>query len=288
MSAPSAFDVRAYMRDPHVLRPADLEPHVMGTLSAPVLEALTYLWQVERTALGRMRDVLITPTHAESRVTAFLSTWSYEQYWLAETLHTVLAANGRLPQTPVDTALGGLRRTWDDRARPTVDAINTNLMGANVVGAHMVTGWLDTAVFALAYRRLGAAEPALGELVGAVVRLKARHRAFYAEEATDRLAHSATARRITRTAVTLWRFPGTRYAGPGPARAAVLPLLTDPASRLAVEEIDDAVAAFPGLSGAHPLCTALGAGRGDSRSGCRHGRAPESAPAALANDPGRI
>lgn len=259
MSAPSAFDVRAYMRDPYVLRPTDVDLVSTGSLSAQALEALIYLWQVERTALGRMRDVLITPTHAESRITAFLSTWSYEQYWLAETLHTVLAANDRLPQTPVDTALGRLRRAWDDRARPTVDAINTNILGTDVVGAHMVTGWLDTAVLTLAYRRLGAADPALGELVGAVVDLKARHRAFYAEEATDRLARSATARRITQTAVTLWRFPGTRYAGPGPARAAVLPLLTDPASHPAVDEIDDAVAAFPGLTGAHPLRTALGA-----------------------------
>ncbi|MEX5303972.1 hypothetical protein [Kocuria sabuli] len=254
----TGFDVRAYMRDPHVLRPTDLDPHALGTLSAPALDALAYLWAVEGTVLGRMRDVLVTPTHAESRVTAFLTTWSYEQHWLTTTLGSVLEARSRTPRLPLDTPLGGLRRAWDDRARPTVAAIGTNLLGADVTGAHMVTGWLDTAALALVYRRLGAVEPALGELTCAVVRLKDRHLDFYAEEATDRLARSATARRIARTAADRWRLPGTRYAGPAPARAA-LTLLTDPAGRPAVGEIDDAVAVFPGLTGTHPLRTALGA-----------------------------
>ncbi|MEX5272280.1 hypothetical protein, partial [Kocuria sabuli] len=69
---------------------------------------------------------------------------------------------------------------------------------------------------------------------------------------------SATARRIARTAVGRWRLPGTRYVGPAPAGAA-LTLLTDPAGRSAAGEIDDALAVFPGLTGAHPLRTALGA-----------------------------
>lgn len=253
MSAPSAFDVRAYMRDPQVLRPAEIEPHVIGTLSAPALDALTYLWAVEGTVLGQMRDILITPTHAESRTTAFLSTWSYEQYWLAETLHTVLAANGRLPQTPIDTALGRLRRAWDDRARPTVDAISSNLMGANVVGAHMVTGWLDTAVLTLAYHRLGEIEPVLRGLTEAITQVKDRHQCFYAEEAGTRLARSATARRIARTTVTRWRFPGTRYAGADPARADIFPLFADPASSLALEKITQTATAFPGLTRTRPV-----------------------------------
>lgn len=259
MSASAGFDVRAYMRAPHVLRPSDVALGPTGSLSAQALDALTYLWAVEGTMLSRMRDVLVTPTHAESRVTTFLTTWSYEQHWLTTTLGSVLKANSRTPQPPVDTPLGGLRRAWDDRVRPTADAVATNLLGADVTGAHMLTGWLDTSVLTLIYRRLSATEPALGELTGAVVRLKDRHLDFYAEESTTRLARSATARRIAWTAAGRWRLSGTRYAGPGQARAAVLPLLTDPASRPAVGEIDDAVAAFPGLSGAHPLRTALGA-----------------------------
>ncbi|MHC5560688.1 hypothetical protein [Kocuria sp. U4B] len=237
MSVPTAgFDVRAYMRDPHVLRPEQLNLEAMGALSDPALEALTYLWAVEGSILGRIRDVLVTPTHAESRVTAFLSTWSYEQHRLTETLRAVLTANGRTPEAPADTALGRVRRTWDDRARPTIDAIGTNLLGAEVTGAHMVTGWLDTAVLTVAYRRLGEIEPALEALTESIGCMKARHLAFYAEEAHTRLARSATAVRIARAAVARWRLPGTRYIGLAPARA-VAGLLNGPAGRPAVEQI---------------------------------------------------
>jgi hypothetical protein len=258
MSAGSGFDVRAYMRAPHVLRPSHLDPQAVPTPTPATLATLAHLWCAERGLLGRLRDVLLTPTHAESRVTAFLTTWSYEQYWLAETLRAVLAAHGPAPQEPADTAPGGLLRAWDERLRPTVDAVGTNLLGADVTGAHMVTSWLDTAVLALHYRRLGSAEPALGELTGAVAALKERHLAFYAEEAATRLAARAGARRIARVATARWSWPGTRYAGPAPARAGAGLLLADPACRARVAEIDTGAAAFPGLAGIRPVRTALG------------------------------
>lgn len=257
MSAP-AFDVRAYMRDPYVLYPADLDMGTMSSLSEPTLETLSYLWTVESNALDRMRDLLVTPTHAESRVTAFLSTWAHEQHWLGATLQALLSTNVRPLQEPDDTQLGRIRRAWDDRYRPTVAAIGTNLLNADITGAHMVTGWLDTAVVATVYRRLGRMEPALEDLMCTVGRLKDRHMAFYAPEAHNRLADAASARRIARVAVRRWRFPGTRYAGPAPARAAVAGFFADPGPRGAVAELDRTVAMFPGLTGARPVRTALG------------------------------
>lgn len=254
MSAPTAgFDVRAYMRAPIQLRPTDGDVMAMNALPAPALSALGYLWQIERTALVRMRDVLVTPTHAETRVSAFLTTWAYEQHWLAATLQRLLDTSGRPFPELVDTKLGQMRRSWDDRAHPAVAAIATNLMGAEITGAHMVTAWLDTAVLTLTYRRLGEIEPGLKELTEAITQMKNRHLDFYAEEANTRLARSATARRIARSAVTRWRFPGTHYAGPAPARAHIFPLFTDPASRAALEKINSTAAAFPGLTRARPV-----------------------------------
>lgn len=257
MSAP-AFDVRAYMRDPYVMYPAELDMGAMGSLSEPALETLSYLWTVESHALDRMRDLLVTPTHAESRVTAFLSTWAHEQHWLGATLQAVLNGNGRPPQEPDDTRLGRVLRVWDDRCRPTVAAIGTNLLNADITGAHMVTGWLDTAVAATLYGRLGRTEPALQDLMTMVGRLKDRHMDFYAPEARDRLADAASARRVARVAVSRWRFPGTRYAGPAPARAAMAGFFDEPDVAHDVAELDRTVALFPGLTGAHPVRKALG------------------------------
>lgn len=252
------FDVRAYARAPHALRPADLDLRALGDLAPETLEVLGHLWRVERGLLDRLRDLLVTPTHAEPRVTAFLTAWAYEQHWLAETLAAVLAANGRTAREPADTPLGRCRRTWDERARPALGAVASNLLGAEVTAGQMATGWLDTAVLAAVYRRLGAVEPRLAGTVREIVRLKQRHLAFFAEEAGARLTRSANARRLARSGVARWRWPGTRYCDPGPHRAWIRRLVADTAARADLLGLDEDLAALPGLAGARPVAAALG------------------------------
>ncbi|MPV38803.1 hypothetical protein [Georgenia subflava] len=261
-----AFDVRAYARAPDELRPTDLDLDTLRNLGGPSLAVLTYLWRTEGGDLDGLRDVLVTPTHADPRVTAFLITRSYEQHWLAESLRSILAANGHAPVGARDTALGRARRTWDERGRPVVAAVGTNLLGADVTAAQMVTGWLDTAALALAYRRLADLEPSLAAVAAAVDRIKGRHLAFYADEAVTRLARSSSARRIAGAAVARWRWPGARRAGTGAVRPVVTDLLAGPRSRPAddtidtidaIDAIDDSVATFPGLAGARPVHAAL-------------------------------
>ncbi|MFI7493708.1 hypothetical protein ACH9D2_03155 [Kocuria sp. M4R2S49] len=272
MSATAGFDVRAYLRDPHALRPADLDPDTLRGLAPETLDVLAHLWCVERGQLDRLRDILVTPTHAESRVTAFLTTWAYEQHWLAESLGAILAAHGRTPREPAGTAGGRLWRTWDERARPALGAVASNLLGADLTGGQMATGGLDTAVLAAVYRRLGAAEPRLAGTAQEIVRLKERHLAFFAEEAGARLAGSASARRLARSGSARWRWPGTRYCAPGPAGAWVRRLFADPAARADLLRLDEDLAVLPGLAGARPVAAALGrldracgAGRGPGR-----------------------
>lgn len=253
----TGFDVRAYMREPRVLRPEDFCPGETGPVSVPALNTLSYLWAVENSMLGRLRDVLVTPTHADSRVTAFLSTWAYEQHWLTTTLGSVLEAHGCRAQESTDTMLGRKRRSWDERVRPTVSAIATNLMGAEITGAHMVTAWLDTAVLAMTYRQLGAIAPGAEGLTEAIAQIKDRHLEFYAQETTSRLAGNANTRWVARAAVARWRFPGTPYAGSSPARTVAASLYATPGARTAALDLDLTVNDFPGLSGLHPIRTVL-------------------------------
>ncbi|MUN63539.1 hypothetical protein GMA12_10350 [Kocuria sediminis] len=255
MSAATGFDVRAYMRDPLQLRPTDLDLPALGDLGPAALEALTRLEAAERALLHRMRDFLVTPTHAESRVTAFLTTWAYEQHWLVQTLGAVLAANGRAAGEDRVTALGRLRRARDERLGPLLGAVSSNLLGADVTAAQMITSRLDTEVLADSYRRLGAAEPRLAATTGAAVQLKERHLAFFTAEARARLAAGPGARRLARIAVSRWQWPGTRYVARGtrtrPAaevRAALLGL--DQGS-------EGGVAALRGPSGTRSVRTAL-------------------------------
>ncbi|GEO97183.1 hypothetical protein [Kocuria turfanensis] len=257
MSAPTGFDVRAYMRDPLQVRPTDLDLPALGDLDPATLEALTRLEAAERALLHRMRDFLVTPTHAESRVTAFLTTWAYEQHWLVQTLGAVLAANGRAAGEDRATALGRLRRARDERLGPVLGAVSSNLLGADVTGAQMLTSRLDTAVLTESYRRLGAAEPRLTATAGAVVRLKERHLAFFTAEARARLAAGPGARRLARIAVSRWQWPGTRYA----ARRTRAHPAADPEVRAALlglgPGLEGAAAPLRGTAGTRSVGTAL-------------------------------
>lgn len=252
----ATFDVRGYMRSPRDVRPEGVDLGAMSELRGPTAAALAQLWHVERSALDRARDLRVTPTHADFRVTAFLTTWTYEQYWLTRTLGTLLAANGGVRPEPRTSSTGRTLRRWDEECRPAVDAVRTNLLGSDITGAHMVIGWLDTAAITLTYRQLAATDPHVGGLAAAVERVKERHQAFYADEASVRLSRSTGARRLARRAAARRRWPGTRYTGTAGA-AGVMPLLRSRAGRLALESLDDGVAAFPGLAGMHPVRRAV-------------------------------
>ncbi|TDL46469.1 hypothetical protein [Kocuria rosea] len=254
MSTPTGFDVRAYMRDPLVLRPTDLDVLALGDLNPATLEVLEHLEAAERAQLHRLRDFLVTPTHAESRVTAFLTTWAYEQHWLVQTLRAVLAANNLTTGQEQATALGRLRRAWDERLGPMVGAVSSNLLGAETTAAQMLTSRLDTAVLTASYRRLGIIEPRLAATTRAVVRLKERHLTFFTTEAQTRLTGSSSARRLARIAVWRWQWPGTRYTGHG---AGIRRLAADPTTRATLLSLDKDLSDFPGLAGTRPLAAAL-------------------------------
>jgi hypothetical protein len=254
VSASPGFDVRAYMRDPLALRPTDLDLLALGDLDPATLEVLTHLEAAECALLHRLRDFLVTPTHAESRVTAFLTTWAYEQHWLVQTLGAVLTANGRTAGEEQATTLGRLRRVWDERLGPMVGAVSSNLLGAETTAAQMLTSRLDTAVLSASYRRLGAVEPRLAATTADIVRLKERHLTFFTTEAQTRLTESQSARRLARIAVSRWRWPGTRYTGHG---ARIRRLVADPATRAALLSLDEDLNAFPGLAGIRPLAATL-------------------------------
>ncbi len=252
-----SFDVKAYTRTPIDLRPANLDLAALADLDDATVAVLDHLWHVERGVLDLMRDVLVTPTHAESEVTAFLVTWGYEQYWLAQTLHEVLATNGGPAEPGRDAVVGRLVRGWDDRARPMLHSVRTNLLGEQVVAGHLMAGWLDTAALELAYRSLARVAPACGELVAQVLPMKQRHLDFYTAQLTARLTEAAAARHARRAARS-WRWPGTRYAGHRAVLPVVRTLLADPRARPEVAAVDARAARLLDVAPLTPVRSALG------------------------------
>ena len=91
------FDIDDYKGRTDRLRWDDLDLGAFRAqpLDDDTLRAIEYMHDVELHTICYLRDLLVTPAHADPDVTTFLSCWAYEELWHGEALGDVLAAHGR-------------------------------------------------------------------------------------------------------------------------------------------------------------------------------------------------
>ncbi|MEU9343192.1 hypothetical protein AB0D74_18495 [Streptomyces sp. NPDC048278] len=205
----AGFDVREFARTAHGNHRAtlDLRPLAEEPLDAESLRLVRALRDMERATLHRVRDLLVTATHKDARVTAFLTTWMFERFWIADALDAVLdvsPATGDLPPSAGPARWAPAERR--ERRGPVARSLVAGITGTQIVAEHMTTGLVDEWITQAAYRRLAGASPAMASIINPVVEIKHRHSRFLAEEAERRLRRSARARRLTRRALrrTAW------------------------------------------------------------------------------------
>lgn len=73
----------------------DLDISAFGArpLSAAGPRCLRSMCDVENHTVCYLRDLLVTPSHTDPEITAFLTMWNYEEYWHGEALAAVPAAH---------------------------------------------------------------------------------------------------------------------------------------------------------------------------------------------------
>lgn len=206
------FDVRGFARTANgnhreTLRLAEFasEP-----LSADSIRSVRYLARLESGTMEQLRNLLVTATHKDARVTAFLVTWAFEKFWIADALDAVLEANGQ-PKSH-DAAEGSARRSHTEsveRHGPIRRAIAGLIQGVPIIAVHVTTGLVDEWVTRAAYDRLDAesASPALSSTIATIVAVKQRHVAFFEDEARRRLADDRRAVSLTRTSLERQAWP---------------------------------------------------------------------------------
>jgi hypothetical protein len=210
-SAMAPFDVREFARTAVGRHNLDLTHYDDRPLSHGVLRTLRYLRDLERGTMRYLRHVLVTPTHKDARVTAFLTTWAYEKYWIAAALDAVLDQHRyRAAATRRPRAAGLLGRA-SERFAPIGRSLVDNTLGEIVIAAHLAGGAADEWLIRTAYRlcERNADHPELTRTLTAITAVKDRHLAFFAPEARDRLRGSAAARRLTRRRMRYGRWPGS-------------------------------------------------------------------------------
>lgn len=253
-----SFDVREFARTARGSHRGqlDLDALTHADVDADTARLLRTLRDLERHTMERMRNLLVTATHKDARVTAFLTTWAFEKFWIADALDAVLEATGHDLASPV----GHRRRSLAERAErrgPIVRAIVGNVAGPKLVAAHITTGLIDEWVTSAAYRRLGELAAAVKSVADLVLEIKERHIAFLAEEAQRRLAESARARRLSLREVRHSAWPIGAIDRSAEDRSFFEALVfggKDGAARAA--DIAARIAALPGLSPVAPVVAA--------------------------------
>ena len=246
-----SFDLDDYQRSVTPVQTNDLDFDAFRNqpLSADTLRCLRYMHDVESHTVCYLRDLLVTSSHADPRITGFLTMWNYEEHWHGVALGKVLNAHdevaGMARIAPMRARLG-----WRDRLSPLTNALGSVLVGTDFVALHMTWGAVNEWSTQTGYERLAAraGHPVLTTLLERIGRQEARHIAFYATEARERLGRSAKARRITRWALDkLWAPVGSGVMPPGEAEFLMGHLMGGGDGRVAAQRIDRNIHRLPGL-----------------------------------------
>ncbi len=220
-------------------------------LSPAALRTLRYMSDVESHTICYLRDLLVTPSHKDPEVTAFLTHWAYEEFWHGEALDKVLRTHGMLADyahiREVRLAQGIM-----DRLAPINQALAANIIGEDFVAVHMTWGAINEWSAHAAYARMIQREdhPELGKLLKRVQKQETRHLAFYASQAKDRLERSSRARKLTRFALKAFWEPVGSSIQPKRETAFVLNyLMGGPEGSKYIERIDRKLDELPGQDG---------------------------------------
>ncbi|HEV7622856.1 MAG TPA: hypothetical protein VGO26_01885 [Amnibacterium sp.] len=236
-----AFDVLAYSADAHGSHRAELtglgEP-----LPAALRQELRYLRRCLSGTTSWLGLVLVTPTHKNARITAFLSSWAYERHWMADAID---ALTGEVPAPAAPhRGIRGVR----DRFAPLGEALVANLHGTALTGVHMAERAVD-GVFVdalLAHAIQQGSAPVAADL-GRLRRVLTRQQAFFTEAAGELVAGSGRARRLTRRRLTGRAWPiGAEDDREGTAAAFASLVSADAGWARAA---DERIGAVPGLAG---------------------------------------
>ncbi|QAY73458.1 hypothetical protein ET445_09020 [Agromyces protaetiae] len=260
--SPEPFDLAEYTRTAHGShRDAIGDGTAFAGLAAEpggadALTLVALLRDLEGGTMPYLRRVLVTPTHKDARVTAFLVTWSFEKFWVADALTQVLRAtradvsNGAdVSDDTADRPDPRLRRA---RSGPVPRALRALVAGPDLVAAHLVSLAVSDAATRAAYRRLtgeASGSPALAALATRLEAVDARQGEFLRTEAAARLAASPRAQRLAARELDREAYPLGMADRPAADRARFARLVFPGGAAEASEALAD-IAALPGLADA--------------------------------------
>jgi rubrerythrin len=256
-----AFDIDGFTRTSERVGYEDLDLDIFldNPLPPRTLRTIRYMADVEYHTVCYLRDMLVTPSHAEGDVSAFMTFWNREEFWHGEALSAVLARHD-ITLDFDQLKAKRLKLGWKDRLSPVVQSLGSNLIGKDFIAVHMAWGAANEWSAGEAYRRLAAIEdePVLTTLLQRIAKQESRHVAFYATQARKRLEGYPKAQKIARFALTrFWGPVGTGVMPETEVDHVMHHLFSGPEGRSYAARIDSNISRLPGLDGLRIVQDAL-------------------------------
>ena len=260
LAAPE-FNVRDYARNAvgSYREELNLTEFESAPLSTDTLRTLRYIVAIERATMGHLRNVLVTATHKDARVTAFLGTWAFEKFWIAHALELIVEAHGDAAP-PVVEARPSIFAKIRNRLRPITGSVSANHYGTDMVAVHMAMGTIDEWLMQAALTRLEQLDknPELLRVIEMILPVKRRQLSFFEQQARDRLIASERTQTVVRRHVRSSAWPIGAGAEPHKETAFFYRHLFSHAP-VDVAALDARVDTLPGLEGLGLIARATGA-----------------------------
>jgi hypothetical protein len=237
----------------------DFEDFKTNPLPEATLRSLRYMCDIEYHTVCYLRDMLVTPSHKDEEVSAFMTMWNREEFWHGEALAEVLGAHGITVDFDQLKATR-LKLGWKDRLDPVKQSLLGNIIGKDFIAVHMIWGAANEWSAVAAYNRLAELEkhPVLAKLLHRIAKQEARHVAFYATQARDRLARSRKAQVLARFALSkAWGPVGSSVMPPDEVSHVMGHLFAGEEGMREIRKLDDHISKMPGLEGLTIVETAM-------------------------------
>ena len=272
------FDIDRYLRNSKRLDLGHLDWDDIPNypLSDGDVMCLHYMMDIETHTVVYLRDLLATRAAHDPYVTGFLSCWVYEELWHGEAFSEFLRAYGlevpaepKLPDgsTPLPTRPNRVRRFREQMGVGHKLFLLPTMFGSLVmrdfVALHMTWGAINELTTLTGYHQLlrRSGHPVLHRMLRRIIQDERRHFAFYRAQAKARLDGNPRAGRMVRWGLkAFWTPVGAGVKSQEEVDALAIYLFGDsPEGRAGAREIDDTIAAIPGLEGLTLLEDALDA-----------------------------
>jgi hypothetical protein len=237
------FDVREFARTAvgSHRNELGLEAYEQQPLDDATIRTLAYLHNIERATMSHLRSVLVTAMHKDARITAFMTTWAFEKFWIADALEGIVTAH----DPEVRTLSEG------DKHPSTIrESIVGNIIGVPMIGVHVTFCTVDEWVMQAAYRRVAQLDPhpQLKATIDEFLTIKARHLDFLEAQSRYRLTESPRVRRLTRKRLKRAQWPIGAATEPREETAFFFGRLFATAPDV-VNDLDEQVDTLPGQEG---------------------------------------